>query len=107
MIWIQYREDGVRKWMTFSPEKLESEDIKYQECVNNIDWIGNLAEFKDKSPGSTGLSHLDTYEYLGEIGIKDSSKNWISGALYRSCESGSVYARDLEDFKRKFNIRHS
>lgn len=61
---------------------------------------GILVEFKDKSPGSTGLSHTGTYEYLGECEMKDSSQGWVSAVMYS--KDGHLYVRNLEDFIKKF-----
>ena len=63
-----------------------------------------LCEFKDKSPGSTGLSHLDVYELIGEVEMKDSVKGWVTACTYRSITSEKTYVREKEDFNKKFKI---
>ena len=59
-----------------------------------------LVEFKDKSPGSTGLSHKGIYEYLGECEMKDSSLGWVTAVMYM--KDGVTYIREKEDFIKKF-----
>lgn len=63
---------------------------------------GSLVEFKDKSPGSTGLSHDGIYEYLGECEMKDSSLGWTTAILYS--RDGHIYAREKNDFIKKFKV---
>lgn len=62
----------------------------------------DIVEFKDKTPGSTGLSHDNKYMYLGECEMKDSSKNWTKAVMYSN--SGKVYVREKEDFIKKFKV---
>lgn len=59
-------------------------------------------EFRDKNPGSTGLSHEGYYRYVGEVEMKDSTKGWIKAVKYESLESGEEYIRSKEDFDKKF-----
>lgn len=61
---------------------------------------GCLVEFKDKSPGSTGLSHEGIYEYLGEVEMKDSTLGWVKAVVYS--RDGHTYVREKEDFVKKF-----
>lgn len=63
----------------------------------------DIVEFKDKTPGSTGLSHENLYIYLGEACMKDSSKNWVDAVMYADKENPEkIYIREKEDFIRKF-----
>lgn len=63
---------------------------------------GDLVEFKDKTPGSTGLSHESIYTFEGRCEIKDSALNWVPGVLY-SCD-GHTYAREESSFLTKFKL---
>lgn len=62
-----------------------------------------IVEFKDKNPGSTGLSHEHQYYYIGDCKMKDSAKGWINAAMYSEVgHPDRVYIRDKEDFVKKF-----
>ena len=62
----------------------------------------DLVEFKDKNPGSTGLSHKGIYVYLGECEMKDST-GWRTAIIYSDYhDSEKVYVREKEDFMKKF-----
>ena len=63
--------------------------------------IGDVVEFKDKSPGSTGLSHDGIYKFLGECEMKDSSLGWIKAVQYIGTNA-VIYIREKEDFYKKF-----
>lgn len=74
-----------------------------QTQISEIPFINPTeVEFVDKSPGSTGLSHEGVYTYLGEVQVKDSSKNWSPGVIYE--RGGNQYVRLKESFIEKFKL---
>lgn len=62
---------------------------------------GDLVEFIDKNPGSTGLSHENTYQYMGACSMKDSARGWVEAVMYGEI-NGEVYIRAKDSFEAKF-----
>ncbi len=63
----------------------------------------DLVEFKDKTPGSTGLSHDGIYVYLGECEMKDSANGWRKAIIYSDYHNPEkIYIREEKDFINKF-----
>jgi len=66
---------------------------------------GDLIEFIDKSPNpKTGLSHENTYRFLGKCRVKDpTTREWYLAVMYREDElGGEIYVREWTDFIKKF-----
>lgn len=61
---------------------------------------GDLVEFKDKNPGSTGLSHENIYTVEGECEMKDCHLGWVTAVMYS--HEGKLYVREKGDFIKKF-----
>lgn len=62
-----------------------------------------IVEFKDKKPGSTGLSHEHKYEYVGNCSMKDSSLGWVDAVIYYELgHPETPYIRSKKDFLEKF-----
>lgn len=61
---------------------------------------GDLVEFKDKNPGSTGLSHENIYTIEGECEMKDCCLGWVTAVMYS--HEGKLYVREKNDFIKKF-----
>lgn len=62
-----------------------------------------IYEFKDKSPGSTGLSHEHKYVLVGDCSMKDSMSGWVEAVMYFEVDHPDrPFIRNKEDFFRKF-----